>query len=46
MRRILVLAAVSFLVLAVAPGAWADNIAAAGDISQRVGGPRNDQAST
>jgi hypothetical protein len=26
------------------PAAWADNIAAAGDISQPIGGSRNDQA--
>lgn len=44
MRRILLLSAVLFLVLAAEPAAWADNIAAAGDISQKVGGARNDQA--
>jgi hypothetical protein len=43
-RRILVLSAVLFLVLAAEPAAWADNIAAAGDISQPIGGSRNDQA--
>ena len=44
MRRILVLSAVFLMVLAAGPAARADNIAAAGDISQRVGGTRNDQA--
>jgi hypothetical protein len=43
-RRILVLSAVLLMVLAAGPAAWADNIAAAGDISQKVGGTRNDQA--
>jgi hypothetical protein len=43
-RRILALSAVLLMVLAAGPAAWADNIAAAGDISQRVGGTRNDQA--
>jgi hypothetical protein len=32
------------MVLAVGSAAWADNIAAAGEISQKVGGARNDQA--
>ena len=44
MRRILVLSAVLLMVLAAGPVAWADNIAAAGDISQPIGGSRNDQA--
>jgi hypothetical protein len=39
-RRILVLSAVLFLVLAAGPAAWADNVAAAGDLSQKVGGSR------
>ena len=44
MRRIFVLSAALLMVLAAGPAAWADNIAAAGDISQKVGGARNDQA--
>ena len=43
-RRIVVLSAVLFMVLAAGPAARADNIAAAGDISQKVGGARNDRA--
>jgi hypothetical protein len=43
-RRMVVLSAVLLMVLAAGPAAWADNIAAAGDISQKVGGARNDQA--
>jgi hypothetical protein len=43
-RRILVLSAVLLMVLTAGPAAWADNIAAAGDISQPIGGSRNDQA--
>ena len=35
-RRILVLSAALMMVLAAGPVAWADNIAAAGDISQPI----------
>jgi hypothetical protein len=38
------LSAVVLLVLGAGSAAWADNIAAAGDISQPIGGSRNDQA--
>ena len=44
LRKILMLSAVLLVVLAAGPAAWADNIAAAGDISQPIGGSRNDQA--
>jgi hypothetical protein len=43
-RRMVKLSAVLLLVLTAGPAAWADNIAVAGDISQPIGGSRNDQA--
>jgi hypothetical protein len=43
-RRIFVLSAVFLMVLAAGPAAWADTSRRRGDISQKVGGARNDQA--